>query len=512
MGAEAGMIAELFAPGGSLHGRFTPRSHTRVDHLGARVIATPNGGTGEVAVRLLSVGVDDRVRAQLARLAALEHPKVIALHGWGEHRGVAWLLADRVRGTRLTDMLRDDGAPLALGELVPVLAQVLMAVGRAHERGIVIGPVLAHDVLVGARGGRSLAIKLVDFGLAGLVGVRPDGRARPPEGDREAFTTDVFELGVLVLQLLTADIAGAGDRRSAMALSAARPDVPTGLLGLVEDMLAESPVRRPADANAVVERLIDAVPKALFRLPSARADDWSTDGRAASWSHGSGSFAAMPVPIHDEVTPTTPTYGGPQPAATPAPAIAPAPPVDATPSVPMIQAELHTRSSRRWIAVPIVVVLAAAGVVGALHLTARVRDGDGTASAAVIADTGIAVGQAPILDRVPMASPIRAPVVVAPPPSVPMPAPVEVQAAEPQDQPAPELPVPAGPGRRRPHSRAKKPEPVASAVAPASGTSAPPPEPSTPPAAARPERPSEAALLDGRDDRRRRSNELLSGD
>src|SRR5690606_10038413 len=45
--------------------------------------------------------------------------------------------------------------------------------------------------------------------------------------------------------------------------------VPDELIHLIHDCLAKNPDNRPNDANEIVERMIDCVPAAMFRLPVA---------------------------------------------------------------------------------------------------------------------------------------------------------------------------------------------------------------------------------------------------
>ncbi|MBL4685381.1 MAG: PEGA domain-containing protein, partial [Nannocystaceae bacterium] len=62
--------------------------------------------------------------------------------------------------------------------------------------------------------------------------------------------------------------------------------VPEGLIELIEDCLQKDRTLRPANADAIVERLIDVVPAALFRLPRADTARHGVASNAVPPGHG----------------------------------------------------------------------------------------------------------------------------------------------------------------------------------------------------------------------------------
>src|SRR5690606_37275481 len=48
------------------------------------------------------------------------------------------------------------------------------------------------------------------------------------------------------------------------------PAIPAGLIELIHQCLDKNPDRRPPDADALMEELIDVVPASLFRLPRSK--------------------------------------------------------------------------------------------------------------------------------------------------------------------------------------------------------------------------------------------------
>ena len=485
MGSDTTSIDALLSPAGPLFGRVESRTPLRPDGLGERRVCWfPGDGHGvgrEVLLRAVPVSLDVAGRERIAALRSLEHPKIVPLLDWGEYGGATWILTERIRGPRIADTLLSDGAVLALEEFVPVVAQVLMAVGHAHERGCIVGSITARDVHQTEQGGRALAIKIADFGLAAL---HPRGGLMAVVDSPAA---DVREIGLLMQELLH----GARDAPSR------RDDLPAALVALQADMLDPDRTRRPADGNAVVERLIDAVPKALFKLPSARGTGRSDDSTAL------GRLASTTQRVTPPVLPAPPTE--------------PSVPAS-TGSLEVVTTRLEAPPRGRWIAASSVVALAIAVIVVAVKL------GRDDALPSVATDAGSRTAPAPEPAAEPAAEQAEAVVAASPIAPEPRPSaarrdeprrevaqdplpPTEVAAEVPADDVVPDS-APTDDHARRTLAKKKRGREADSGTAPP-----PTPPPSTPPRSEPAStEPKSKALLVGDDKTKPRSSELLLGD
>lgn len=259
--------------------------------------ARPDGP--DVALKMLSdrwleePGAVARFEREATRLKSVEHPNVVGMLGSGVDRGRPYLVMEHVAGEPLSTFLERRGV-LTLREFVPIAAQILKAMGHAHLREMMIRDVKPSNIMLCTRKGRANFVKLLDFGLAKFTTKEPrltEGHVLgtagylAPEairGEDLDVRVDVYALGVVFYQMLSGTLPF-GNEESATLLyktldEAPTPlaevlpknhEVPDAVIALVSDCLEKDRDLRPNDANIVVERLIDAVPSSLFRLPTA---------------------------------------------------------------------------------------------------------------------------------------------------------------------------------------------------------------------------------------------------
>ncbi len=217
-------------------------------------------------------------------LADLSHPSLVALLDVGadvlpEIGPVAFLVMELVEGRTLRDVLAD--GPLEPATTADVGRQLAHALAHAHAAGVVHRDVKPSNVLVaderaatGRRDAPTLPVVLADFGIAatatepgsteaGRMGT--DDRAtagyQSPEqalGERVGPASDVYSLGLLLLECLTGERAYPGDPLTAGLARLLRvPEVPEHLDAdwrrLLRAMTRSAPDQRPAMAAVAAE-------------------------------------------------------------------------------------------------------------------------------------------------------------------------------------------------------------------------------------------------------------------
>ena len=273
----------------------------------------------------------------------VQHPHVVAPTGWSAQDDDVLLTMDLVGGGSLDRLLGDHG-PLPLAVVVPLLHQLLDALGAVHAAGLVHRDVTPANVLLEPTGTAPPVLRLADFGIAsavdgprltgvGLVAgtrghVAPEARDGADPDPRQ----DLWAVGVLAAQLLTA-------RRP--DLDADRPPLVPGLAWSVQawvDRLGDpDPARRPPDAAAARAALDQAVaglvlpvadePVEVFDHLAALPPGWGPDGpvgadeRRAGQGEGDGTVpppvdrpGAVPLPERPGALPLADRPGAPPPA------------------------------------------------------------------------------------------------------------------------------------------------------------------------------------------------------
>ena len=154
--------------------------------------------------------------AAVARTIASAH--VVAVHGAGVDRetGSHWILMDFVPGVDLAAYL-EAHEPLPRGHAEAILDQLLDAVAAAHAVGVVHRDLNPENILVAAGdAGKPPSIRLLDFGVAKVLGVEASSRPTAPglgtplwtapeqgeERQKIRPNADVWALGLLAFRLL----------------------------------------------------------------------------------------------------------------------------------------------------------------------------------------------------------------------------------------------------------------------------------------------------------------------
>ncbi|HVU52417.1 MAG TPA: serine/threonine-protein kinase, partial [Polyangia bacterium] len=197
--------------------------------------------------------------------------------------GRVFFVMEYLDGQSLGRVLRQSTrveAPRAL----PILRQVAKALGAAHEKGIVHLDVKPDNVMLLQAGKRGDAVKVVDFGIAGLMSQtgEEDEIAGTPEyiaperarGQGYDHRSDVYALGVMAYEMLGGIVPFHGKNHvSTLTMQVKDPplplrrqpggkDVPEQLADLVMRMLSKDPEARP-QSMAEVEGLLCEVQIAL---------------------------------------------------------------------------------------------------------------------------------------------------------------------------------------------------------------------------------------------------------
>lgn len=174
-----------------------------------------------VALKVLPVdlasqpGFVDRFRAEAKAAARVSHPGVVQVHDWGEEDRTYYMVMEYVRGRNLRQILSK--GPVEPAQACEIMAQILAALGAAHEKGLVHRDVKPENILVAVDG----TVKVTDFGIArvveaagltgSLMGTVAYAAPEQARGEKVDGRTDLYSAGCLLYELLTGSLPFEGD-------------------------------------------------------------------------------------------------------------------------------------------------------------------------------------------------------------------------------------------------------------------------------------------------------------
>jgi eukaryotic-like serine/threonine-protein kinase len=202
----------------------------------------------------------ERFLEEARATARFSHPHIVTLHAVGEHDGRPYLALEYVDGESLRARLAT--GPLAVRDALRIARAIAEALAEAHRRDLVHADLKPENVVIPPDG----RVRLVDFGLARLIGTTADSASGTPaymaperwRGEPPRGAIDVWALGVLLHELATGvrPIADAELARLAFGGERTAPYIATGAAwsGVVASCLALDPAARPT-ADDLVRRL-----------------------------------------------------------------------------------------------------------------------------------------------------------------------------------------------------------------------------------------------------------------
>lgn len=304
-----------------------------------------------------------RFHLEARAAAGLSHPNVVSVYDFGEHRGVPFIVMERLPGHTLADQVAR--GPLPQPHVRRVLDRVLSALEVAHARQILHRDIKPGNILVTEAGD----VKVADFGLAKtphttytqtgqimgtMAYISPERLAGAPP----SVADDLYATAVMAYECIAGRRPFADDANLAVLaqtilndrpppLHTMRADVEPQLAAVIERALARGQHSRYATAAQMRAALHDApsvairpatkvlaappftaVPGSLAMMPAPAAR--ATGGRTGKLLLALAALVALAV-VTVAFASDPPTSGTPQPVGTSTPDSPP--PAPATPVV-----------------------------------------------------------------------------------------------------------------------------------------------------------------------------------
>jgi len=297
-----------------------------------------------VAVKVLAEHLSDdekfvaRFRREALAVAKLVHPNIVQVYDTGVDAGRHFIVMEFVEGRSGAQLLQRDGA-LEPRVAVEIAAQGCAGLEYAHRMGIIHRDVKPGNLMVigGPAGGPAeMTVKLADFGIAraaeqtrltqvgSVVGTAAYLSPEQSRGEEATPISDVYSLGVVTYQLLTARLPYEGNSLAELAIrreneqplppTSYDPDIPEALSQAVLRALENEPENRYVDAlayGAALRAGLEGI------APADEATTRLVDGRSTAATRVAPREPRTPTAPVRSARPTRPRRTSPPPRAKP---------------------------------------------------------------------------------------------------------------------------------------------------------------------------------------------------
>lgn len=205
----------------------------------------------------------------------IHHENVIDVTDFGETEdGLVYLVMEYLEGESLADVVTR--GPVTLSRSVEILHPVCLGLQRAHDLGILHRDIKPENIFLVRRQDGGEGVKLLDFGLAQLLGDKRLTTAGQVFGTPEYLSpeqamgaevtprSDLYALGVVFYEMMTGRLPFTGSTARLIYQhlhelpkppSQVRPEVPPEVDELVLKLLRKEPAERFASAREFDEAL-----------------------------------------------------------------------------------------------------------------------------------------------------------------------------------------------------------------------------------------------------------------
>ncbi|GJH25188.1 serine/threonine-protein kinase [Caballeronia novacaledonica] len=254
-----------------------------------------------------------RLRSEAQAAGRLTHPNIVGVYDYGEADDTAYIAMELVSGHALKPLL-DAGRPLALATALDWFAQLLAALGFAHEHGVVHRDIKPANLLVSEQG----RLKVADFGVAhvesstltlagAMIGTPCYMSPEQFTGEPVDGRSDLFSAAIVLYQMLTGcrPFAGASQAEVMRQVMHETPRMPSvcnpALPAGIDDVLMRALSRRPAARFQTADALRQALQHVSDGSPATPDDCTILEAQtptpaAALASSGTGSLRGDSLP------------------------------------------------------------------------------------------------------------------------------------------------------------------------------------------------------------------------
>ncbi|MHB1335225.1 MAG: Stk1 family PASTA domain-containing Ser/Thr kinase [Candidatus Humimicrobiaceae bacterium] len=165
-----------------------------------------------------------RFKKEAQILARLNHPNIVAIYDWGQYENSYFICMEYVEGQSLEEIIDKQGI------LSPIITakysiQICNALEVAHNNNLIHRDIKPQNIIVTPDG----IVKITDFGIAksliedntktiNILGTSYYISPEQAQGKILSYSTDIYSLGIVMYEMLTADLPFRGENAIEISL------------------------------------------------------------------------------------------------------------------------------------------------------------------------------------------------------------------------------------------------------------------------------------------------------
>jgi eukaryotic-like serine/threonine-protein kinase len=153
-----------------------------------------------------------KFKSEAQILARLNSPNIVTIYDWGEFKNLYFIAMEYVEGESLKDIINKKGA-LNPRTIANYSIQICNALEIAHNNNLIHRDIKSQNIIVTPEG----KIKVTDFGIAkyladditktiNILGTAHYISPEQAQGKVLDWKTDIYSLGIVMYEMLTADV------------------------------------------------------------------------------------------------------------------------------------------------------------------------------------------------------------------------------------------------------------------------------------------------------------------
>ncbi len=233
----------------------------------------------KVAIKILSrLYASDRnfvvrFKKEAQILARLNDPNIVSIFDWGQFEGSYFICMEYVEGSSLADIIEKQGI-INASTAAKYSIQICKALEVAHKNNLIHRDIKPQNIIVTSDG----TVKITDFGIAkslledntktlNILGTSYYISPEQAQGKILSYATDLYSLGIVIYEMLTADVPFRGENSIDISLkhinekpvkpSILVPEVPGKIEKIVLKCLEKDTSRRYESATDLKSDLIN---------------------------------------------------------------------------------------------------------------------------------------------------------------------------------------------------------------------------------------------------------------